>query len=98
MFCSKCKSLMFPVDGQYVCKHCGSEEQFGEAEKFTTGSRAKETLVLSDSGAVLPKTRIKCPECSHSEAYFYLRQTRSADEPETRIYRCCECKHSWREY
>ena len=29
---------------------------------------------------------------------FVIRQTRAADEPETRIYRCCKCNHSWREY
>jgi DNA-directed RNA polymerase subunit M len=27
-----------------------------------------------------------------------LRQTRAADEPETKIYRCVKCQHSWREY
>ncbi|MDD2936443.1 MAG: transcription factor S, partial [Candidatus Methanomethylophilaceae archaeon] len=36
--------------------------------------------------------------CAHTEAYFVLRQPRAADEPETRIYRCCKCNHFWREY
>ncbi|NLL94424.1 MAG: transcription factor S [Thermoplasmatales archaeon] len=92
--------MMFPKEGIYVCRQCGNEEQFGKAEKFTTNARSKETIIVSDTdpGAFLPKTRIKCPECSNPEAYYTIRQTRSADEPETRIYRCCKCQHSWREY
>ena len=60
------------------------------------------TVVFGDSfrigNATLPKSRIPCPECGHTEAFFVIRQTRAADEPETRIYRCCKCNHSWREY
>ncbi|MCJ2562923.1 MAG: transcription factor S, partial [Candidatus Thermoplasmatota archaeon] len=29
---------------------------------------------------------------------WQLRQTRAADEPETRIYRCTKCSHTWREF
>ncbi len=39
-----------------------------------------------------------CPVCERDvEAYFELRQMRSADEPETKIFRCSVCKHVWRE-
>jgi DNA-directed RNA polymerase subunit M len=27
-----------------------------------------------------------------------MRQTRAADEPTTRIYRCAKCSNTWREY
>ena len=30
MFCEKCKSMIFPKDGKYVCKKCGYE---GEIKK-----------------------------------------------------------------
>jgi len=46
----------------------------------------------------LPKTNVECPKCFHNEAFWVLRQTRAADEPETKIYRCVKCTHSWREY
>ena len=99
MFCSACGSMMFPKDGVYTCNACGvTKDAGGKAQVFVTDSEERETTVITENIATLPKTRIACPECNHSEAYFVLRQTRSADEPETRIYRCCKCNHSWREY
>jgi len=90
--------MMFPKEGRYVCNVCGSVKDAEKAQYFTTDSKEKETTVIAESSATLPKTRILCVECGHKEAYFVLRQTRAADEPETRIYRCCKCGHSWREY
>jgi DNA-directed RNA polymerase subunit M len=46
----------------------------------------------------LPKTVVECTKCGHNEAFWVLRQTRAADEPETKIYRCVKCSHSCREY
>ncbi len=89
---------MFPEDGKYVCSACDSTEEFGKAQVIVTGSQEKETAVIDEDVATLPKTRIPCEECGHTEAYFVIRQTRAADEPETRIYRCCKCNYSWREY
>ncbi|MFQ5553256.1 MAG: transcription factor S, partial [Thermoplasmata archaeon] len=37
-------------------------------------------------------------KCGNFEAMWYMRQTRASDEPETRIYRCTRCSHTWREY
>jgi DNA-directed RNA polymerase subunit M len=91
--------MMFPKDGKYVCSKCGAVKEIGQSvEYFTTDAKEKETTVISEAIATLPKTRIICPECGNTEAYFVIRQTRAADEPETRIYRCCKCNHSWREY
>ncbi|MDD3398342.1 MAG: transcription factor S [Candidatus Methanomethylophilaceae archaeon] len=98
MFCPECGSLMFPRDGVYGCSRCNCQKEIGTAQCFVTDAKSKETVVINDSVATLPKTRILCPECGHKEAFFVLRQTRSADEPETRIYRCCKCNASWREY
>ncbi len=72
----------------------------GESQKFTIETREKETVVIDSEsdGPTLPKTKARCPECGNNEAFWVLRQTRAADEPETRIYRCTKCSHSWREY
>ena len=42
----------------------------------------------------------KCPRCEHPRAYFMQLQTRSADEPMTTFYKCCnpQCGHQWREW
>lgn len=44
-------------------------------------------------------TEAVCPACSHSTAYFMQMQIRSADEPMTTFYKCCNnmCGHNWRD-
>ncbi len=44
------------------------------------------------------KTRVKCPKCGNMEAYVWIEQTRAADEPPTKIYKCTKCGYMWREY
>ena len=99
LFCS-CGSMMFPKDGQYVCNKCGETKtiEVSSSQHFTTNANNKETTVIAETSATLPKTKILCESCGNGEAYFVIRQTRAADEPETRIYRCCKCNYSWREY
>jgi len=101
MFCPKCKSLLFPSEGKLVCKRCGAEVEQKQKEKrqvISHKSREKETAVMDEISGTLPTAVVECPECGHKKAYWVLRQTRAADEPETRIFRCCKCQHSWREY
>lgn len=91
--------MMFPKNGKYICNACGAMKDInGEAEIIITDSKDKETTVITEDITTLPKTRILCPKCGHTEAFFVIRQTRAADEPETRIYRCHKCNYSWREY
>jgi len=100
MFCPKCKSLLFPQDGKLVCRKCGTEQEMkGNAEQIITHkSTEKELAVMGDISGTLPTADVECPSCLHGKAYWVLRQTRGADEPETRIFRCVKCGHSWREY
>jgi len=46
----------------------------------------------------LPIVNEDCPECGHDKAYFWTKQTRASDEPETKFYRCVKCRKTWREY
>ena len=39
-----------------------------------------------------------CKKCENTEAYFWTLQTRSADEPETRFFKCTKCSTVHREY
>ena len=45
-----------------------------------------------------PTVKIDCEKCGHDEAVAWMFQTRSADEPTTRFYRCIKCKYTWRDY
>lgn len=99
MFCPKCKSLMFPVEGFFECRKCQYKEEIAghKATSVKEADEKMETLIVEGDLETLPKTRVECPKCKHREAYWVLRQMRAADEPETRIYRCVKCSHTWRE-
>lgn len=59
----------------------------------------KEVKVADkDESGTLPLTDNKCKKCEHPRSYFWEVQTRAADEPATRFYKCEKCKHIWREY
>ena len=45
-----------------------------------------------------PKIKTKCEKCGHKVAYYWTQQTRAADEPETRFFKCEKCEYTWREY
>ncbi len=101
MFCSSCGSLIIPTNGKYVCNVCGHEmKPEKDAEnKITSKSTGKEMVVIWEGTRVEPlDSEAVCPKCSHKGAYYVLKQTRAADEPETAIYTCQQCGHRWREY
>jgi DNA-directed RNA polymerase subunit M len=102
MFCPKCKRLMRPDKTAHVwrCSSCGTTVPLGSgAEVGRSNPTGREVSVVEEGkGATLPKTAEECPKCGNPEAYWVLRQTRGADEPETRIFECTKCGHKWREY
>jgi DNA-directed RNA polymerase subunit M len=106
-FCEKCGNLLIAVKKRkrtyFVCRKCGREYRL-KGEKLTIGKKIpiekKNVIVMGkDEGlAELPKTKIMCPKCENMEAYWWMQQTRSEDEPPTMFYLCTKCKHSWRTY
>ena len=98
MFCPKCGSLMKPgKDGKLTCSRCGFLSGL-QAQKLTEKSSHTKVAVVEEEKEIHPKTEAICPKCGNKEAYFWTTQTRAADEPETRFYRCTKCKRTWREY
>ncbi|KAI5077853.1 hypothetical protein GOP47_0007677 [Adiantum capillus-veneris] len=45
------------------------------------------------------RTEAVCPKCTFRQAYFMQIQIRSADEPMSTFYKCCNhnCQFQWRE-
>ena len=39
-----------------------------------------------------------CPKCDCKKIHVWMQQTRSSDEPETKMCTCSECGHKFREY
>ena len=88
----------------YKCNKCGYEEETSQSITLTTKVKhtiKEKTLVLEEEEMPAGSQKIKgviCPACKNDEAYFWILQTRRADEPPTRFYKCTKCGKVWREY
>jgi DNA-directed RNA polymerase subunit M len=92
--------MMRADDGLWVCTSCGNEQpKDPEAEYVVSEEQEVSEIIETGTGGEtgLPTTEIRCPECGHDEAYWYMQQIRSADESETRFFVCTKCDHRWRE-
>jgi DNA-directed RNA polymerase subunit M len=96
-FC-ECGGLLEPKAGRLRCRNCGREIAKSIENKFNSERRKEEILVIEDDKPSLPETNRECPKCQNNRAYYWLIQTRSADEPPTQFFRCTKCNHVWREY
>jgi DNA-directed RNA polymerase subunit M len=89
---------MLPKENDFICNKCGYQQKKKGRSILVEKQKEKETVFLEKKIDILPKTRTECPKCGHNEAFWILRQTRSSDEPETRIFTCVKCNHRWRAY
>lgn len=92
---------------KWVCPSCGFIEEVNNAQAYTNMLKQeirhneKERIIIVNSDKkieALPKTRAICPRCGYNEAYYWVVQTRRADEPPTRFFKCANCGYVWREY
>ncbi len=112
-FCPKCGGVMYPRvrEGkkELFCPRCGYSEPAEEesiaayrVERKIEHSPKERLIVVSSNSvpetAVVLKGQVRCPKCGHDEVVFWMMQTRAADEPPTRFYRCKRCGYTWREY
>lgn len=100
-FCPKCKSMMFPAEGVSKCRKCGYvKDKEGNQPLVSKAERENREVTVLEGETVqgLPTTTARCPECGNNLAYWWLRQLRSADESETRFFKCTKCHNTWREY
>ena len=108
-FCDKCGGLLIPKKKGsrtvLVCRSCGRTTSMkGPKKEFKVKTEMKhkdDAIVVVEKRQqvdTLPKTVAECPKCGNREAFWWMQQTRSGDEPPTRFYKCTKCKHTWREY
>ena len=95
-FCPECGKVLFPKDGKFTCDACGYEK--GVTEESKKQYEVAEKVVTDGNVKTLPTIKVICPKCGNKLAFWWLQQTRSADESETRFFRCTECDYTWREY
>jgi DNA-directed RNA polymerase subunit M/transcription elongation factor TFIIS len=67
----------------------GTEKSLKHLTEVVAPEVARGTLRVGD---------IRCPKCDLNEIFVVLMQTRSSDEPETKICTCKNCGKKFREY
>ena len=100
-FCPKCAVKLRKNDGH--CPTCDyAEEKESKPTKKIPVKEEPDFSLLAFEGnegeESNPTIKIDCEKCGHDEAVGWMFQTRSADEPTTRFYRCQKCKYTWRDY
>jgi len=105
-FCPKCGSRMvLKKEGKknvYYCEKCGYSEPARDVKLVITKGKEKAKIkVLDEKNEALkplPITNVTCPKCGYDKAYWWIVQTRGADESPTQFFRCVRCGYTWREY
>lgn len=104
-FCPKCKSILRPrKENEKIILYCscGYTAKSGQDNSSLKDGQKKEKEVELDvadeNHEVLPITKEDCPKCGNKEAYYWLVQTRAADEAATKFLKCTKCKKTWRDY
>jgi transcription factor S len=103
-FCPKCGSLMSPKEEKgkkYLLCSCGySTKNAATPAKNVIKERVekkKDVEIMSENDTTLPLTEEICPNCGHNKAFWWTKQMRASDEPETKFLKCEKCKHTWRD-
>jgi DNA-directed RNA polymerase subunit M len=103
-FCPKCGTTLVPTRKEnkvvIVCPKCNYETKKA-AKEVSKIRHEKENIVVigreEQKIRTLPKASAVCPKCGHTEAFYWLVQTRGADESSTQFFRCARCASTWRE-
>lgn len=103
-FCPKCGTSLTPTRKSKAivlrCGKCGYETKKVEKNVQLIRKQKEDVIVIGREEQkirTLPKTKVECPKCGNNEAFYWLVQTRSADESSTQFFRCTNCGRTWRE-
>ena len=103
-FCPNCEIRLKNDSGSLHCPKCKYlKEKTVESIKEEPEEANSEFLVMGEEDVKQAKglestVPIDCEKCHNKEGVSWTFQTRSADEPETKFYRCTKCNHTWRDY
>ena len=105
-FCPKCETRL-KKDANSISLVCPKCQYVKQKSNKTKKERSQESdsglLVMEENDIKKSKglestIKIDCEKCHNQEGVSWAFQTRSADEPETKFYRCTKCNHTWRDY
>lgn len=98
-FCPKCGALMMSSGSGSSCPKCNhqSKDKIDMEIKESVKASQGVAVVSENDAQVHPITDYECEKCGNDKAYFWLRQMRAGDEPESKFYKCTKCKNTVRE-
>lgn len=105
-FCRECNNILYPKEDKeekqlfMACKTC---EHFEEAKSNTTyciytdRGRISSSILPADivSDPTLPRVRVQCPKCRHTEAVSYYGDEADEEVAFVMHYVCSKCSHVW---
>ena len=106
--CPTDKVLLKPIPGKgFACPRCGWSQKPKAGELVVKGPEERRIDKFDDIGIIDDPSKFEmqiwpiddqvyCGKCGNRGAYYYLRQTRKADEPTTAFYTCTKCKNKWK--
>jgi DNA-directed RNA polymerase subunit M len=98
VFCPKC-GTKFDNKIDLTDRTFSAVNRKGGSMYSEQDSTSSLKVIETDKGpSALPTTTIDCTKCGNDTAYWWMLQTRSADEATTQFYRCTKCSHTWRNY
>ena len=97
-FCPKCGALLMMKKTKMGCPRCNyvAKGKINMEIKEEVKEAVVVAVVNEKQGEVHPITDFDCRACGHKKSYFWIRQMRSGDEPESKFYKCVKCKNTVR--
>ena len=111
-FCPKCGTRLVLTENPagneapafLSCPKCSYKREVVTGEsvllKVIEHPAVEQIAVIDDESAkirTMPTIKIECPKCGNREAFWWMVQTRGADESPTQFFRCSKCQYTWRE-
>ncbi|KAK9711010.1 RNA polymerase III C11 subunit [Basidiobolus ranarum] len=106
LFCPSCSNLLLISNdtgsNHFYCQTCPYMFPVTRTHATRNVLKRKEVddvLGGAKAWANVDSIEATCPKCEHLRAYFLQIQIRSADEPMSTFYKCCnhECQYQWKE-
>jgi transcription factor S len=99
-FCPKCGSILMMKKSKFGCPRCSYVSKENISLKVSEEIKKTASVAVvseKETESTHPITDHTCDKCGNKKAYFWTRQMRSGDEPESRFYKCVKCKVTVRE-
>jgi len=101
-FCNDCGAIIMGKKGEEVaCPNCSKKQKSKSSISLNEKIKKTEEIEVIDTKSkdnVHSIVDDKCEKCGETKIYFWTKQMRSGDEPETQFFKCTSCSHQWRDY